>query len=298
MPRTSKSGAAAAHDAGAPSAVRALRILEYLAERGTGVRPADIACALSLPKSSTHLLLTTLVDYGWVDLDEKTRELSLGLKAWEVGQGYARAKSLTERASRHMDAVRNALGETVRLAVLDGIENVYVAKSDGGQALALDTAIGSRLPAYATGLGKVLLADLSREELQRRFRDVAFECFTSRTIDSITSLERALETVRRRGYGEDRGEYVSGVHCVAVPVRDRDGRVIAAMSVSVPSVRFQRTHRLHALSALLEAGSRLSQELGAPEVAPQAPLSARRPRESNSPTNLPRQGSSSANAGA
>jgi DNA-binding IclR family transcriptional regulator len=246
---------------------RALRILDLLAQSDHGLRLTDIAESLGLPKSSTSLVLGAMVELGWVERDPQTQSYLLGIRAWQAGQAYVRARSLVERAQPVMDRVRDRLKETVRLAVLDGHENVYIGISEGGQALALDTRIGTRLPAHATGLGKALLAGLPPDEVRRRFEGFEFVAYTRNTITGIDQLLETLDQVRRQGWAEDHEEYVLGVRCVAVPIRDHHGDVVAAMSVSVPTIRFNRAHRRMALAELLAAGAEVSARMGAPTAA-------------------------------
>jgi hypothetical protein len=146
--------------------------------------------------------------------------------------------------------------------VLDGRFNVYVAKFDGQQALVLASAVGRRLPAHATGVGKVLLADLDHAALERLLRNVKLERFTKNTLTDKAALYRRLQTIRDAGYGTDDEEYTIGVRCVAVPVRDQRGQVIAAMSVSVPVIRFDEESSARALALLMKGASELSAALG------------------------------------
>lgn len=252
------------------SAERTLAILDLLTRTEGALTFSELAAALGYPQSSLHGLLRTL-DGGWVEFDPTTRRYALGIRAWEAGNAYLRAVDLAERARPHLTRIRDSLGETVQLAVLDGRYNVYVAKVDGVHALKLASEVGRRLEAHATGVGKVLLAGLPTEELERRFRGVELERFTPRTITDLPSLLRELDVTRHRGYAEDQDEYTIGVHCLAVPVLDHRGEVTAAISTSVPAVRFDADLRTVALSLLQEARRALSAELGyvTPEKLPQ-----------------------------
>ena len=125
----------------------------------------------------------------------------------------------------------------MQLAVLDGFENVYVAKVESSHHLRLQSEVGGRLPAYATGLGKVLLAGLPPVEFERRLATVHLQPFTEATITDPDVLRVRLAEIRTRGYGLDEGEYTVGVFCVAVPVLGAGGDTVAAVSSSVPTVR-------------------------------------------------------------
>lgn len=252
-----------ADSAGVKSARRVLELLEYLARCPGGATFRQLAEDLRLPKSSLHGLLATLVDQGWLFLHEPTRTYRIGVRAWQVAQSFSQLDLLAQLARRHMEAVRGELNETVQLAVLEGTDNIYVAKVESDQPLRLVSHVGSRLPAYATGLGKVLLAGLDTEEMRRRMAKVPLQPFTARTVKTFKALERELAEIRKSGFGWDEGEYTVGVYCVAVPVLGADGRTVAAMSCSVPSARFGGTSRERdaLLNSLRKNAAALSDEL-------------------------------------
>ncbi|MDG4791729.1 IclR family transcriptional regulator [Micromonospora sp. WMMD1102] len=244
------------------SAHRGLEILDLLTQREIPLTFTEIADALAYPRSSLHGLLRTLVQSGWAELDPVTRRYSLGIRAWQAGNAYLRAVDLADRARPYMERVRDALDETVQLAVLDGRHNVYLCKVDGTQMLVLASAIGRRLASHATGVGKVLLAGLSPAERLMLLKAQPLERFTTRTITDLDALEAELAEVRRRGYAIDSEEYTIGVRCVAVPVRDHTGGVTAGMSVPVPTIRFDGDRAERARAVLTTAAADLSAALG------------------------------------
>ncbi len=247
---------------GVKSAFRVLSVIKFLTTEPKGATFSEICLALDLPKSSAHALLGTMVDQGFLVLDSNSHKYQIGVRIWEAGQAYAESFDLPGIAMPFLQAARDALQETVQLATLDGIENVYIAKVEADQRLVLRSNVGSRLPAYATGLGKVLLAGLDDDELRRRFEGVAFQKFTERSITDFAKLYEVIQRARKDGFGVDDGEYTSGVFCLAVPVRDHSGRVTSAMSVSVPEVRSTADSRLRASEVLLEQAAALSLRLG------------------------------------
>lgn len=180
----------------------------------------------------------------------------------EAGNAYLRAVDLPTRAIPIMKTVCDQMDETVQLAVLDGRFNVYIAKLEGNQALRLASEVGRRLPAHATGLGKVMLAYLGDADLRSRFRDVELEVYTKNTLASFAALQKELARIRTLGFGVDNEEYSVGVRCVAAPVRDHTGVVVTAISVSVPLIRFDRERRARARELVLTAAAQLSAELG------------------------------------
>jgi len=245
------------------SAVRALAILDLLTQRGAPMRFSEISQQLGYPQSSLHGLMRTLHAAQWLEFDDDSRQYTLGIRAWEAGNAYMRAVSLADRAMPYMHQVSERLNETVQLAVLDeGRHNVYLGKSEGDQRLVLESRVDSRLPAHATGVGKVLLASLSDDEIRRRLDGVDLEIYTDTTPETVDTLIKRLDEIRERGYGTDDEEYTEGVRCVAVPVRDHAGATVAAMSISVPVVRFTDDLRNRSLDALRDAAERLSGALG------------------------------------
>lgn len=244
------------------SAQRALQILEYLTQREEPLTFTEIADSLGFPRSSLHGLLHTLVQSGWMHLDEGSRRYTLGLRTLEAGNAYTRALGLPERARPHMERIRDEIDETVQLSILDGRHNVYIAKVEGRQALRLASEVGRRLPAHATGLGKALLSELPARELEELIHGVRLEGFTPHTITAKSALRAELAEIRRRGYATDNEEYSIGVRCLAMVVRDHTGRADVAMSVSAPTIRFSDQRRERTLQLLRVATGRLSTALG------------------------------------
>lgn len=244
------------------SAERTLAILELLTRHEEPMSFTAIAQALRYPRSSLHGLLRTVVERGWADFDPEQRSYTLGIRTLEAGNAYTRALGLVERALPLMERIRDTIDETVQLAVLDGLHNVYVAKVDGRQTLTLASEVGRRLPAHATGVGKVLLAGLGRDELEARLGPTTLAGFTPHTLTDKERLRAHLRTVSGRGFAVDNEEYTLGIRCVAVPVQDWSRHTVAALSVSVPAIRFTPAHREKAHRLLLDAAHRLSTALG------------------------------------
>lgn len=244
------------------SAVRALQVIDLLAQEPHGLSFAQLQERTGWPRSSTYNLLRTMEETGHIAFDEGSRTYSVGLRVWEAGQSYERAHDLSSHGQAYLQSAAAALGETVQLAVLDGLDNVYIAKVDTNHQLRLVSEIGSRLPAYTTGLGKVLLAHLSETELRQRLKDVELHAFTPNTIADKEELIRHLKQIREAGYATDIGEHTLGVFCVAVPVRDSTGAVVAAMSSSVPEARVDDALKKAMHEVLSRSASDLSRALG------------------------------------
>jgi DNA-binding IclR family transcriptional regulator len=250
------------------SAARVLDLIEGLAAAPDGASFSDLARQQHLPKSSLHGLLAVLTDRGYVTFDPQRRTYSLGIRVWEAGQAYLHHRDLVTEALPVMERVVAQINETVQLAALDGIENVYLAKVDCSHPIRLQSEVGKRLYAHATGLGKVLLAFLPEAELHARLDGVTLPAFTDNTVRELDDLLAVLKVVRDRGYAIDNQEYTPGLMCVAVPVFDLNDRVIAALSASIPLLRAGEEQVETALRAIAAASSDLSHRLGRAQPEP------------------------------
>ena len=227
---------------GAPpvkSAERTLEILELIAKHRDGVSFVELAEQLPYPKSSLHGLLQTIIAMRWLTFDPNRRLYAIGVKPWEVGQSFQRSRELVVRARPFVRAANLQLDETIQLGILDDLDVVYIDKADSSRPLRLVSHVGSRLPAYVTGIGKMLLSGRSDIELVERFSGKELTAYTPRTISSGDELIQVLKKIREEGHAVDDGEYSSGVYCVAVPIRDAEGGIVAAMSCSVPKARLE-----------------------------------------------------------
>ena len=233
----------------AKSAVRTVQILERLAEGGSPTL-ADLARDLGAPKSSLHVVVQTLIRRGWVQRDAAGR-LSIGVRAVRVGTAYVDGDPVVALTAPVLDALVADLDETVHLGRLDGTDIVYLAKRESTQQLRLFSAVGRRLPAYATALGKALLAGLADDDLEAHL-PARLDPITDQTITDRGALRAHLAEIRERGWSNDEGENAVGIACLAValPISDPPAD---ALSCSVPASRFGPERRSETLAALMRA---------------------------------------------
>lgn len=247
--------------AGVRALVRGLSILECLAsERELSL--SQLASRLQLPGSTTYRLLETLKARGFVAQSPETGLYRLGIRAFEVGGAFLARWRLHELAIPAMKALVADINETVNLAVADGREAVYVGQVEGQQLVRMFTQIGARTPLYCTGVGKVLLAWRPEEEVRRLFDGVVLRAYTPNTITGLEALLAELARVRAAGYAVDREERELGVRCVAAPIRDRSGQVVAALSVSAPSARLPEARIAELAPRVMAAANEVSAGLG------------------------------------
>lgn len=260
-----------ANDTAVKSADRVLTVLDLLAARGPSTF-SEIVAALGLPNSSAHNLLQTMVRRDYLEFDQDARTYALGLRLWQVAQAYGGNRDLVTIARPLMQQIVDVTGETVQLARLDGVENVYLAIAESPHPMKLVSAVGERLYAHATGLGKALLAALTDDEVRSLLTGVPLPAFTPYTITEVDTMITALHEIRARGYATDDEEYVIGCRCVAMTVHDDSGQVVAAMSVSIPTPRHTPAIADRARVTLAAAVDELQRRLG--YVAPEDAASA------------------------
>lgn len=250
------------------SADRVFDLMETIGEAREGMTFPDIQRALGIPKSSLFALLESAEARGYLELDAQTRRWRLGMRVWEAGQAYARQHELLRHAEAVMRDVVAAINETIQLARLDGNENVYIAKVDSTHPLRLQSDVGGRLLAHATGLGKVLLAELPDPEVKARFATTGLPRMTENTLTSFRALLRELAATRDRGFGIDNAEYTHGVFCLAAPLRTGPGAAQLALSITVPTLRASVEGLAAALSALARACIDIGMRSGGPAADP------------------------------
>ncbi|WP_170231127.1 IclR family transcriptional regulator [Pseudonocardia kunmingensis] len=211
---------------------RVVSLLELLGSRRTPMRLIEIAQALEIPKSTAHGLLQTLMAKDLVVRDEAQR-YRIGIRLFSLAAAALDMIDLRDLARAPMEDLSGTTGCTCNLAVLDGHQVLYIEKvEDRTSALRLVTQIGTRLPAHATALGKVLVAALPDPELRGWLADHEFVRLTPRTIADADAFARELGKQAEVGYAIDNHEFHSAVTGIAAPVRDHTGATIAALSLS------------------------------------------------------------------
>jgi DNA-binding IclR family transcriptional regulator len=219
--------------------VRGLRLLECLALCDGGLRLTELAEAAGLDKATTSRLINTLIDEGYARLDPTSREYQLTSKVRSLAAGVAEQSDLRTTARPHLEALRDATGETVHLGVLEDRNIVYVDKLDSPRSIRLVSAVGQRMPVHTTSLGKAILSGLDPDEQRRLIGSGPLEARTANSITSVDDLLAAIAEGAERGFALDEEENEENVVCVAAPVELRDGGVIGAISVSGPAFRIR-----------------------------------------------------------
>ena len=236
--RGGEDGARAAGQAAlSQSLERGLMILSSFSEIRPVLGIADLARSVDLNKSTTYRYVATLARLGYVQQDPETKKYSLGPRVIDLGFAALNSMELTRVAARYIQALADEIGYSASMAVLDGPDIVYIdrrrSQRDGGLALDLNLQVGSRLPAYCTAMGKVLLAYREPAVLRELLDRTDFARRTAKTITVREQLMTALARIRQVGIATSDEEFSAGVRSVAAPVRDRAGIVIAAVDAPV-----------------------------------------------------------------
>ena len=219
------------------SVERALRVLSLLSD-GKQRSLKELSEEIGINSSTIFRFLTTLSNRGYVERDEQTAMYRLGIACLELARAYHESSDVRQVAFEELERLRDDTKETVNLAILDKMEVVYVVKFLGLHAIGIMTSqVGGRSPAYCTGLGKLLLAFKDPKEVLSYFKEKGFHRFSENTIMNIKTLMDHLEEVRIQGYALDHGEHEPEVRCIAAPIYNFAGKVVAAISISGPASR-------------------------------------------------------------
>jgi IclR family KDG regulon transcriptional repressor len=218
------------------SAVRVLDIFELLACFPNGLTFTQIQERLGFPKSSLSALLQVLEARSYVETDSANR-YKLGLRLMELGNVHVGTRDLIEVVEPTMRIIRDLTGETVNLAILDGGDVVFLHKKLAASALRYDTAVGSRMPAYLTSVGKAMISTLSDNEIDGLFSHEGLVTYTPNSLPNVSALKAELREIRRKGFATDHEEGLLGVCAVGSPIRDGSGHVVAGLSIAYPKAR-------------------------------------------------------------
>ena len=238
---------------------RALVILASLAEGPASLEQA--ANRIGVHKSTALRLLRTLEEHGFVHRQSDYR-YRLGGKLFSLAQLALESIDVRVVAAPHLADLNERCGHTVHLAVYEDGEVTYVDKLESRYPVRMYSRIGKRAPLTASAVGKVLLADLLEARRREVVETLEFPAYTARSLRLPSELLAELEVVRKQGWAVDRGEYEETVNCVAVPIRGVDGRVIAACSVSTPTVVAPLAALRRLVPDLLRTAEAVSQEYG------------------------------------
>ncbi|MDD2957751.1 MAG: IclR family transcriptional regulator [Lachnospiraceae bacterium] len=217
------------------STLRVLEILELISRSKDGYTLAELSRLLNAPKSSLFPIVHTMENRHFLLLNASTGQYHIGQNTYFVGSAYESAHSSFDFIRSCMKQLVQACGETCHLGILSGNSILYVAKTEADNPITLRSHVGQTLPAYCTGIGKALICDCTRKELEALYPD-GLASYTPTTITSMDTLFQTLQEVRRTGFAYEFSELTEGILCIAVSLRNKN-KIIAAVSVCIPAYR-------------------------------------------------------------
>lgn len=246
------------------SVERTFLIIETLAANPKGMGLLEISKLVGLHKSTTHRLLSCLIQMRYATQDSMTGMYKLTFKLFELSSRLVEGTDLLSACKPHLDRLSALSEEAVHLVIPSETNIVYIYKVDAvnKSAVRMSSRVGLSIPMYCTGCGKAILAWMSEQEVADIWKKSSIRALTPRTIVKREELEQKLVQIRRDGYALDNEENETGVRCLAVPILDFSKRPIGAFSISAPIARMDR-ERLEAIRDLaLDAQKEITRSLG------------------------------------
>jgi IclR family pca regulon transcriptional regulator len=239
---------------------KGLLVIRAFSREPRGLTLSAVAHIARLPAATARRCLHTLEELGYVT--RSGRVFLLRPRVLELGAAYLQAMDVDSLTKTHLEELAQQTGDSASVSVLDGSDIVYIARASVRTLVRLEAHVGSRFPAYATSMGRVLLAGLSPEGLERYFEQATFSALTERTVTQRPRLERLLKDCRRAGYAAVEDELAYGVTAVAVPIFDEQSRVVAALNSSSHSKKIAQAALVRERVGLLqEISAKISAEL-------------------------------------
>ncbi|PRG54398.1 DNA-binding transcriptional regulator KdgR [Burkholderia gladioli] len=245
----------------ASAAGKVFAVLEALGAHGP-IGISELSNRLDMSKTTVHRFLQTLKTLGFVAQEDETERYRLTIRLFELGSQALESVDLVREADVEMRRIGRLTREALHLGAFDEDHIIYIHKIDADYGLRMHSRIGRTNPLYSTAIGKVLLAWMAPEEAREALSRIEFRKSTQKTLASAEAVWSILPHVREQGYGEDNEEQEDGLVCLAVPVFDRFGRVIAGLSISFPTMRCGADTKAHYVALLKQAGQVISSKLG------------------------------------
>jgi IclR family transcriptional regulator, pca regulon regulatory protein len=233
---------------------KGLSVICAFSRESSALSLSEIAALTRMPAATVRRCLLTLEELGYVV--RNARQFVLRPKVLELGGAYLESMNIEHLTKTHLEELASKTGDSAALCVLDGSDIIYVARASVRTLMRLEAHVGSRFPAYATSMGRVLLAGLSADKLKDYFAKTEFVALTDKTVIEPDALRLILDECRARGYSAVEDELAYGVVALAVPVFDHRGHVVAALNSSGHSRRTTKLKMVRERFAMLQDISR------------------------------------------
>lgn len=241
---------------------RAADVLELFLAAHQDLSVKEISDKLGLSKSTVHGIIKTLEYRGYLEQNPDDLKYKLGLKLFELGNRVVNNLDLGKIARPIIKELVEELMETVHLVVFERGEVIYIEKLDGPRALRIYSQVGKRAPIHCTGVGKAILAFQEEEEIERILSNTDLQSFTDYTLTDKEDIKKQLRTIQEQGYSIDDEEIELGLKCVAAPIFDHQGKVIAAISCASPKIRLSEEKLVEVIKGIKLAAAKISQSMG------------------------------------
>lgn len=244
------------------SVSRAVKILMLFKEHDElGI--ANISQMLGIPKGTVHALVKTLAQHDFLEKNESTQKYRCGLEAFRLGMSFAMRMDLRRIAAAELESLCYRADETVHMAVLVNGMCVNVDRFSPNKPFLLIPQSGSAIPAHCTATGKVLLSQLSEDQLNAVIERCGLVKYTDYTVDNIDTLKKHIDQIRKDGYAISDQEAVIGLTCIAVPIRDHSGSIVAAISIAGDTQSITNNNKQHEyIEMISESAEKISSYLG------------------------------------
>ncbi len=243
------------------SVLKVFNILQALGEQKE-IGVSELSQRLMMSKATTYRFLQTMKTLGYVSQEGEADKYSLTLRLFELGSKSLEYVDLISIADKEMRYISEKTNEALHLGALDENAFIYIHKIDSGYNLRMQSRVGRRNPLYSTGIGKVLLSGRDEAFVRDVLKDVEFTKHTDKTLENVDQLLAELDHIRQVHYAEDNEEQEPGLRCIAAPVYDRFGNIIAGLSISFPTIRFDEKRMSYYVGLLQTASKNISKELG------------------------------------
>jgi len=241
---------------------RTLQMLQLFSPQKPEWGISEISKELNLYKSSIHNTLYTLLNRGFVVQNPSNDKYRLSIKFFELGSIVFGDIDLRKIAHPYLEEISREFNETVHMGILSDGDVISIEQEKSNQSLHHQVFIGKRAPLHCTGVGKAILAFLDQEKIEKIIRDKGLKKFTENTIVDINKLQDELTGIRKKGYAIDHMEHELGVRCIAVPIKDYQGKVIASLSVSGPAFRIKDEKIILIKEKVMKCCDLISQKMG------------------------------------
>lgn len=245
---------------------RVANIFDVMAQSARGISLKELSAGVGLPKGTTHRLLSSLAYFGYVRQVSENKNYQLGFKLVELGNRLLNQLDVRAQARPFLVGLSKGIKETVHLVVFDQNEALYVDKVESDEkpgGLQMVSRVGLRIPAHCSSVGKVFLAQLSDSELDTLIKEKGLTKRTQNTITDPEELKQHLKVIRQKGYAVDDEENEKCIRCVGAPIFNQRGQVIAAISISGPTIRItQKIIQQTLRKAVIRTALDISREMG------------------------------------